>query len=271
MQAMAKLTQIGRIMLAPMLALTTSLMPVASGLVVMFYQLERKLEENARVSVQEAVYAIDGGLDRLHASAELVLPLAGKPCSQAQEKLVGLLQGGQRLQSLVLAQEGKGYCSSMDDALLYDSLFIDQDHPAMLVFDPPTAPNAVLVVYQLRQDNLRVYASAYGMELRNELRGFQDGLTLLLEFGEDYIWSHGDSRDADRPSQSEFFETAHSEKYGYTVKGGYETGFTAREARQSLLQTMPSIALVGILTGSIVYWGMVRVRRKALGATAIRS
>ncbi len=51
--AMSKLTQIGRFMLAPMLALATSLMPVASGLLVMLYQLEHKLEENARVSVRE--------------------------------------------------------------------------------------------------------------------------------------------------------------------------------------------------------------------------
>ncbi|WP_322362866.1 CSS-motif domain-containing protein [Pseudomonas sp. Teo4] len=268
---MSKLTQLGRFMLAPMLAITTSLMPVASGLLVMLYQMERRLEENARVSVQEAVYAIDIALDRLQGSAKLVLPLAGQPCSRAKGKLVDLVQGMQHLRSLTLAQDGKTYCSSTSGKLSHESLYIDQDKPVMLVFDPPTAPNSVLVVYQLRRDNLSVYASTYGLELSKELRSFQDGLTLLLEFGEHYIWSDGDSRDAARPSQSEYFETAHSMKYGYTVKGGYEEGFTAREARQSLLQIMPSLALVGILTGSIVYWGIVRMGRKKLGATACKS
>lgn len=268
---MSKLTQIGRFMLAPMLALATSLMPVASGLLVMLYQLEHKLEENARVSVREAIYAIDNALDRLQASAKLALPLAGQPCSEAQDTLVNLVGVAQRLRSLALARDGKTYCTSMNEAQPYDSLFIGEERQVKLVFNPPTTPNAVLVVYQLKRDNLSVFASAYGLELRDELRGFQDGLTLLLEFGEYYIWSDGDSRDAARPSQSEFFEKASSMKYGYTVKGGYAEGYTAREARQSVLQTMPSLALVGIVTGSIVFWGMMRIGRKESGATADKS
>ncbi|MFP3409267.1 hypothetical protein SB757_32115, partial [Pseudomonas sp. SIMBA_065] len=61
-------------------------------------------------------------------------------------------------------------------------------------------------------------------------------------------------------SQSEFLATALSAKYGYRVKGGYAQGSTAQEIRQSMLQILPSLMLVGTVTGLIVYLGLFRGR-----------
>ena len=87
---MSRTTTIGRSMLELLLILSISLIPVASGLAVMVYQQDRKLEENARVSVQEAIYSVDLSLDRLHAIANNALALAGKPCAEAKVSLTKL-------------------------------------------------------------------------------------------------------------------------------------------------------------------------------------
>lgn len=100
-------------------------------------------------------------------------------------------------------------------------------------------------------------ATAYAEQLRAELKGFQDGLTLLLEVGDAYIWN-GDSHSLTRPSQTEYFHHAVSDRYGYTVKVGYAEGYSAQEARQSMILVLPSLVLIGIVTGFVIFWAMWR-------------
>jgi hypothetical protein len=116
-----------------------------------------------------------------------------------------------------------------------------------------------------------VIVTAFDNQLRDELRAFQDGLTLLLQFDEKYIWVRGDSRDTDRPSQSEFTTNAISTKYGYKVIGGYAQGYTAQEIRQSVGRIMPSLMLVGVVTGSIVYLSLFKARQRTRGTAAYRT
>ena len=85
-------------------------------------------------------------------------------------------------------------------------------------------------------------------------------MTLLLEFDDRYLWSGGDSRAGARPSQDEFSTSMLSQKYGYRVVGGYAEGFTAREIRQSMRQTLPSLLLVGVLTASVVFLALMKGR-----------
>ena len=61
-----------------LLILSIGAIPVLSGLLMMNYQLDRKLEENAKVSVQEAIFSIDQALGRMEGDLDLILPLAGK-------------------------------------------------------------------------------------------------------------------------------------------------------------------------------------------------
>ncbi|MFJ4351223.1 CSS-motif domain-containing protein [Pseudomonas sp. NPDC089428] len=243
-----------------LLTLTVSLLPVGSGLMIMHYLHDKKLEETARISVSEVIYSVDLALDRVQASAAAAMKLAGATCESAEAQLSDQVAKAPHLRSLALTVDGRTYCNTLKTPYSPDHIFPDAKTQFRLTLDPPTTPNAVLLAYQIRENNLGVIATTYGMLLRNELRAFQTGLTLLLEFGELYIWADGDSRDPARPSQVEFFEEGVSEKYGYTVKAGYGEGYSARETRLTMKQLFPSLALVGIITGSITYWGLFRQR-----------
>ncbi|WP_235431397.1 CSS-motif domain-containing protein [Pseudomonas putida] len=222
----------------------------------MDYQLERKLEENAKVSVQEAVFSIDQALGRMEADLDMILPLAGKPCDEVLDTLEQRVANSPHLRSLILTRDQQAYCATDMDPLQYISAFSQSGRQTELAFDAPSSPNAAIIKIQRPHNDPGVIATAYGRQLRDELRAFQDGLTLLLEFNDLYIWSEGDSRDAQRPSQVEFTEQTISQKYGYVVIGGYPKGYAAQEFRISLHQVLPSLVLVGVASMFIMYLGL---------------
>lgn len=88
-------------------------------------------------------------------------------------------------------------------------------------------------------------------------------LTLRVELAGTAFWGYSASRDDHKALQDEgeFLQRAHSDKYGYTVQVSYPPGHTGRQARHSMLQVLPSLALVSILTGATGYLGMARPRR----------
>lgn len=257
---MLKIMHAGRRLRELLLLTTVGLVPVISGLLVMIVQLEMKLEENAAISVQEAVFSIDQALNRLQEAAQRTLPLAGKPCQGVNSTLQEQVVSRSMLRSLTLVKGNEAYCSSASDSLDPLSAFASSGQQVELSYGQPDRRRKLLVNFYLQGNESGVIVTAYASQLRNELDAFQDGLTLLVEFGDRWIWSEGDSRDAQRPSQSEFFATALSAKYGYRVKGGYAQGYTAQEIRQSMLQILPSLVLVGTVTGLIVYLGLFRAR-----------
>ena len=115
---MSKIMHAGRSLLELLLILAIGLVPVVSGLLVMVFQLEKKLAENARISVQEAVYSVDQSLDRMHATALNALPLAGKPCDQVASTLRDQVARLSMVRSLTLVSDGQAYCTSASDSLV---------------------------------------------------------------------------------------------------------------------------------------------------------
>lgn len=260
---MLRSTHAGRSLLEVLITVAVGLVPITSGLAVTGYQLDKKLEQVSSTSVQEALFVIDRALDQVHQAALEALPLSGKPCRSVQDELKGLVLRNAQLHSLSLTQDDQVYCSSLSTFTLHTPEF-KAGQNLMLTFGMPSVPNEAILQYRLAGQHPGVIASAYGLTLRSELNGFQSGLVLLLEFGDRYIWSAGDSRDAERPSQTEYFQSQTSTKYDYTVEVGFPEGYRKHELLQATLQTLPSLALVGLLTSAFTYWGLFRSRNKAV-------
>ncbi|MFK0310742.1 CSS-motif domain-containing protein [Pseudomonas sp. NPDC090233] len=257
---MSKIIYAGRSFMELLLALAIGLVPVGMGLMAMLHQQKKTLAEHSHSSVQEAIFAIDRSLERLHAAANSALALAGTPCEEVRATLLKQVDITEGLRSLALQEKRHTYCNTLGTPTYHDAYFADAQVPLQLIFDTPATPGRVILSYQVRHDDSSAIATTYATQLRNELHRFQGGLTVLIEFGDSYLWALGDSRDAERPSQAEHVEAGVSKQYGYTVKAGYAQGFSAREARQATMQTLPSLVLVGIATGSIFYWAVFRRR-----------
>ncbi|MFK3819238.1 CSS-motif domain-containing protein [Pseudomonas sp. NPDC089407] len=268
---MSNIMHARRSMLDTLMLIAVGLVPVVSGLLVMVYQLEAKLAENASISVQEAVFSVDQALDRMHETATRAMPYAGKPCNDARSALLDQVANRSMVRSLTLLKGNQAYCSTTSEPLTHLASFAQSGRQVEISYGAPDIRQKLLVNFHLFDKDKGVIVTAYAMQLRNELDGFQDGFILLLEFDDRYIWSKGDSRDAQRPSKVEFSASAQSSKYGYRVKGGYPHGFTAQEIQQSILTVLPSLMLVGIMTGAIVYLGLLRQRGSRRESAASRA
>lgn len=110
---MSKLKYAARSLLQLLLIIGVGLVPVAAGLTVMVYQLERKLDEHARVSASEAVLVIDQVLDNLLSAASESLVYAGRPCDRVIGALKARTAKDARISSLMLTRNNKGYCSTL--------------------------------------------------------------------------------------------------------------------------------------------------------------
>ncbi|CAH0646423.1 MULTISPECIES: CSS-motif domain-containing protein [Pseudomonas] len=257
---MSYIVNAGRSMLELLLLIVVGLVPVVSGLLVMILQLQTKLAENAAVSVKEAVYSVDQAFNRMQETALRSLPLAGQPCASALNTLQDHVTSLSMLRSLTLVEGEQAYCSTTPDPLEDLTAFATSGRQVEISYGLADTRRKLLVNLYTADNNQGVIVTAYASQLRSELDAFQDGLTLLLEFDDRYLWSGGDSRAGARPSQDEFSTSMLSQKYGYRVVGGYAEGFTAREIRQSMRQTLPSLLLVGVLTASVVFLALMKGR-----------
>ncbi|MBF8659985.1 CSS-motif domain-containing protein [Pseudomonas putida] len=261
---MDKFMHAGRSLLELVLLMAVGLVPVFSGLLVINFQQKAKLEDNAEVSVREAIFSVDQALDRVHEVAMSTLPLAGQPCTMIRRALVDQVTSRSMLRSLTLIEDGKAYCSSASDSL--EVLTDIASTGELLTFNQlmVDAQGYLLMNLHLQGEKTGVIATSYPVQLRSELDAFKDGLTLVLEFDEHAVWKDGDSLNGTRPSVAEFTHELESTHYPYRVVGGYPAGYAAQELRAAVFNMLPSLMLVGLMTGSVIYGvlGKMRVRQR---------
>ncbi|MFJ4345214.1 CSS-motif domain-containing protein [Pseudomonas sp. NPDC089401] len=253
---MSKFKVAGRCFQQLLLIVSISLIPVGFGLMMLLYQHDQKHQENARHAVTATLTAVDQILDRLHMAAQTALVLAGTPCLTAKPRLLEQIEGARYLRGLTLTMDGRPYCKTLATSHPSPVLPEGRHSSVQLVFGSHATPNAVHVAYQLQRDNLGVIATAYGLALRNAMRGHPGNPVVILETKEGFIWKNGDSRDQSRPTQSEFRHAGKSQQYGYTVTAGYLAGYSAQRARRTVVHTLPALALIGVITGLISYWSI---------------
>lgn len=252
----------GRVMLELLITLLIGLTPVACGLLIMAWQVEKTLTESSRVAIEQTLYDIDNIIDSLHTASNKVLNLAEFPCQKALPSLRTEVVTRPELRSLVLVRENRAYCSTVSgeyQLLVNPGSFFNQ----RLRLEPgnDVTPDSAILYYRLQEYPLGVLALADGKTLQVAMQGIKARTTLVLQFGDAFLWSDGNVIDGEHPDHSEQHRRALSARYGYAVHGGYPKGFMWRELTSNGLAILPSLLLVGIMTSGAVYWTLFRGRR----------
>lgn len=139
---MSKIMHAGRSMVELLLLIAVALVPVVSGLLVMAFQLEAKLAENASISVQEAVFSVDSALDRMHETALRTLPFAGESCDNVKSALQDQVAIRSMVRSLTLLKDNQPYCSTASGSLEHYSSFASSGQRVALSYGPPDTRQA---------------------------------------------------------------------------------------------------------------------------------
>lgn len=255
----------GRVLLELLVTLLIGLTPVGCGLLIVVWQVDKQLEEAAEVALRETLHNADGILDEMHAASTNVINLTDFPCEKALPRLRTEVVLHPDLRSLVLVRENRAYCSTLHGE---SQIIVDPGNyfNQRLRLEPGNSvtPDSAVLYYRLQEYPVGVLALSDGKHLQAILDGIMAKVTLVMQFGDAYLWRNGIVAEDNLPNHQEQHVLAVSSKYGYTLHAGYPDGHTVKETIANVNQVLPSVLLVGMMTSAAAYWAMFRKGRRPI-------
>ncbi|KAA0943680.1 MULTISPECIES: EAL domain-containing protein [unclassified Pseudomonas] len=258
-----------------LITLLSGVLPIVFGVVILYLQAERTLEQSTAETAGEAVRQFDLMLDNTALAAQELLPLAGHECdNQTQLALREQVTRRPFVRATTLSWQKSIYCSS-----LFGGNYVSPVNPddyvngrLWLMNGNPVTPDTALLVYRLTQGDQGAFASIDGYHLTNALRLISRYADLLLQVGPNWLASDGKVHDTTPP----VFAVAHyqldSKRYVYSIEAGMPEGEVWRymEARYPALFSL--VVFFGVLAGILAHWlqkrssSPTRELQRALGA-----
>ena len=235
----------------------SGLLPILLGVVILYLQAERTLEQSTAQTAEEAVRQFDLMLDNTALAAQDLLPLAGKDCDNATQ--LALREQVTRrpfVRATTLSWKRTIYCSS-----LFGGNYVSPVNPEdyvngrlWLMKGNPVTPDTALLVYRLTEGDQGAFASIDGYHLTNALRLISRYADLVLQVGSHWLGADGKAHDTAPP----VFAVAHhhldSKRYAYSVEAGMPEGEVWRymEARYPAMFSL--VVFFGGLAGVLAHW-----------------
>ena len=251
------------------------MLPILLGVVILYLQAQRTLENSTAQTAIEAVRQFDLMLDNTALAAQDLLPLAGQDCDNAA-KLALREQVTRRpfVRATTLSFKKSIYCSS-----LFGGDYVSPVNPddyvngrLWLMKGNPVTPDTALLVYRLVDGDKAAFASIDGYHLTNTLRLISRYADLVLQVGPNWLGSDGKVRDTALP----VFAVAHhhldSQRYAYSVEAGMPEGEVWRYMQARYPPLFSLLVFFGVLAGVLAHWLQKRssapthALQRALGA-----
>ncbi|MGY4638446.1 EAL domain-containing protein [Pseudomonas sp. TE24901] len=235
----------------------SGLLPIALGVVILYWQAERTLQLSTAQTAQEAVRQFDLMLDNTYLAAQALLPLAGQPCdSGAQLALREQVTRRPFVRATTLSWKRNIHCTSLFGGNYESAVNPDDyvDGTLWLMNGNPVTPDTALLVYRLVDGDKAAFASIDGYHLTNALRLISRYAHLILQVGPNWLDAEGKVHDNAVPQ----FPVAHhhlvSSRYHYSVDAGMPAGEVWRymEARYPALFSL--LMFFGVLAGVLAHW-----------------
>ncbi len=233
------------------------LLPILLGVVILYLQAERTLEQSTAQTAEEAVRQFDLMLDNTALAAQDLLPLAGKDCDRSA-KLALREQVTRRpfVRATTLSWKRTIYCSS-----LFGGNYVSPVNPEdyvdgrlWLMKGNPVTPDTALLVYRLTDGDQGAFASIDGYHLTNALRLISRYAYLVLQVGPNWLGADGKVRNTAPPVFAVAHQRLDSKRYVYSVEAGMPEGEVWRymEARYPALFSL--VVFFGVLAGVFAHW-----------------
>ncbi len=199
----------------------SALLPIALGVVILYWQAERTLQQSTAQTAQEAVRQFDLMLDNTSLAAQALLPLAGLPCDNGvQLALREQVTRRPFVRATTLSWQKNIYCSSLFGSNYESPVNPDDyvDGRLWLMNGNPVTPDTALLVYRLVDGDKAAFASIDGYHLTNALRLISRYAHLILQVGPNWLGADGKVHDTAVPA----FAVAHH----HLASGRYHTAST---------------------------------------------
>ena len=233
------------------------LLPILLGVVILYWQAERTLEQSTAQTAQEAVRQFDLMLDNTAIAAQALLPLAGKPCDSVA-KLALREQVTRRpfVRATTLSWQKNIYCSSLFGGRYQSPVNPDDyvDGRLWLMNGNPVTPDTALLVYRLVEGDQGAFASVDGYHLTNALRLISRYAYLVLHVGPNWLGADGKVHQGALPTFAVAPQRLASERYQYSVEAGMPEGEVWRYMQARYPALFSLVVFFGILAGLLAHW-----------------
>jgi len=234
-------------------------LPVACGLGVMNWQIDRELHANSHATAAQVIGHVERILDTASSTAQALLPLAGDPCARVQLALRGQVTRNAFVRSTNLFQHNTLYCSSLFGE--FDEAVDAGDYAngtLWLMDGNSVTPGHALLVYRASDGDRGAITTVDGDHLLTALRLIGPDETLQIRVGNDWMGKDGTVHEGSPPTAATAAVTLSSTRYPFSVYGGYG----ADKQGQLLLSHYPALlsllVILGAVAGAVCHW---QVRR----------
>ncbi|CAD5201823.1 EAL domain-containing protein [Pseudomonas sp. FEN] len=233
------------------LSLLIGLLPILSGIAILYWQAGHTLSQNAGKTAGEALKQFDLMLDSAAESANVILPLAGQPCDEVKLTLREQVTRQPFVRAANLAWNNNLYCTSLfgpyqekiDPADYVDGTLWLMDGNAI-------TPKSALLVYRLQDGKGAAMVSIDGYHLANALRLIGHEAGLYLQVGEVWLSSQGQVREGAAPGFAVGQASLSSSHFPFSVSAGFPAGEVWRYVVKEYPALMALLLVFGILAGT---------------------
>ena len=234
-------------------------LPLVFGLGVMNWQIERELRASSQATTRQVVQQVERILDNLAQAAQALLPLAGRPCEEAQLALRGEVTRNAFVRSTNLFQHDTLYCTS---------LFGEVDEPVdasdytdgtlWLMDGNSVTPGHALLVYRTSSGDRGAISTADGDHLVTALRLIAPDEDLQLRVGDAWMGRDGVVHHGQPPAYPVADVTLGSTRYPFSVHGGFTAAKPGELLRNHYPALLSLLLLLGVAAGVVCRWQIRR-------------
>jgi sensor c-di-GMP phosphodiesterase-like protein len=242
-----------------LITLLCGVLPVLSGVGMLYIQAERTLQQQARQTAGELVRQVELMLDNTALAARELLPLAGQPCEAVKLALRDQVTRRPFVRSTNLI---------WDDALYCSSLFGEFEEPVnphnyyqgtlWLMDGNPVTPDTALLIYRLNEGRQGALATLDGYHLANVLRLIGGETRLLLQVGPSWLAADGKVRQTPPPAQPVAHSELASSRYAFNVEAGFDEGETWRYMAREYPPLFSLLIVFGAIAALLAHWTQKR-------------
>jgi c-di-GMP phosphodiesterase len=232
--------------------LLSALLPILLGVVILYLQAQRALEQSSRLTAEEAILQFDLMLDNTAQAAEELLPLAGQPCVDVKLALREQVTRRPFVRSTSLLWDDTLYCSSLFGEAHEKIMPGDYNQGQLLLMKGnPVTPDTALLVYRLRKGEQGALSTLDGYHLSNILRLIGRKSILLLQVGPNWLDANGQFHEGPLPVLPVAQTALDSQHYAFNVTAGFPEGETWRYISTEYPPLFSLLIFFGVISGLI--------------------
>lgn len=238
-----------------LISLLCGLLPILSGLGILYMQAERSLEQHTRQTAEASVKQIELMLDNTALAARELLPLAGQPCEAVTQALREQVTRRPFVRSTNLIWDNTLYCSSLFGTFK-ETVNSNDYHQGMLwlMNGNPITPDSALLIYRLNEGRQGALATLDGYHLANVLHLIGGQTRLVLQVGPNWLTADGKVRQDPLPTPPVAPSNLASSRYAFNIEAGFEESEVWRYMTKEYSPLFSLLILFGAIAGTLGHW-----------------